>query len=52
MKIFPAIDILDGKAVRLQQGRLDAVTVYNDSPVDQARLWVERRCRVASRGRS
>lgn len=41
MKIFPAIDILDGKAVRLQQGRLDAVTVYNDSPVEQARQWVE-----------
>jgi phosphoribosylformimino-5-aminoimidazole carboxamide ribotide isomerase len=41
MKIFPAIDILDGKAVRLQQGRLDAVTVYNDSPVDQALKWVE-----------
>jgi len=39
MKIFPAIDILDGKAVRLQQGRLDAVTVYNDSPVEQARIW-------------
>lgn len=41
MMIFPAIDILDGKAVRLQQGRLDAVTVYNDSPVEQALAWVE-----------
>jgi len=41
VKIFPAIDILDGKAVRLQQGRLDAVTVYNDDPVSQARLWEE-----------
>jgi phosphoribosylformimino-5-aminoimidazole carboxamide ribotide isomerase len=41
MKIFPAIDILDGKAVRLQQGRLDAVTVYNDSPVQQALEWVK-----------
>ncbi len=39
MKIFPAIDILDGKAVRLRQGRLDSVTVYNDDPVDQARIW-------------
>jgi len=34
--VFPAIDILDGKVVRLRQGRLDAVTVYNDDPVDQA----------------
>lgn len=42
MKIFPAIDILDGRAVRLRQGRLDAVTVYNEDPVDQARIWVEQ----------
>lgn len=39
MKILPAIDILDGKVVRLRQGRLDAVTVYNDDPVDQAKRW-------------
>lgn len=39
MIIFPAIDILGGKAVRLKQGRYDAVTVYNDSPVDQARRF-------------
>ena len=41
MIIFPAIDILDGKAVRLMQGRLDAVTVYNDDPVDQARRFID-----------
>ena len=41
MIVFPAIDILDGKAVRLMQGRLDAVTVYNDDPVDQARAWID-----------
>ncbi|KAF0208428.1 MAG: 1-(5-phosphoribosyl)-5-[(5-phosphoribosylamino)methylideneamino]imidazole-4-carboxamide isomerase [Actinomycetota bacterium] len=40
MIVFPAIDILDGKAVRLLQGRLDAVTVYNDDPVDQAHQWI------------
>ncbi len=39
MIIFPAIDILDGKVVRLRQGRLDSVTVYNDDPVDQAKQW-------------
>jgi phosphoribosylformimino-5-aminoimidazole carboxamide ribotide isomerase len=39
MQILPAIDILDGKVVRLRQGRLDAVTVYNDDPVDQAKKW-------------
>lgn len=41
MIIFPAIDILGGKAVRLAQGRLDEVTVYNDDPVDQARRWID-----------
>ncbi len=40
MIILPAIDILDGKAVRLLQGRLDAVTVYNDDPVDQAKRFI------------
>lgn len=39
MIILPAIDILDGKAVRLRQGRLDAVKVYNEDPVEQAREW-------------
>ncbi|MGB4592162.1 MAG: 1-(5-phosphoribosyl)-5-[(5-phosphoribosylamino)methylideneamino]imidazole-4-carboxamide isomerase [Coriobacteriia bacterium] len=42
MIVFPAIDILDGKAVRLRQGQLDAVTVYNDDPVDQARQWIDQ----------
>lgn len=41
MNILPAIDILDGKAVRLQQGRLDAVTVYNERPVEQARRFID-----------
>jgi len=41
MQILPAIDILDGKAVRLKQGRLDAVTVYNDDPVDQAKRFAD-----------
>lgn len=41
MMIFPAIDLLDGKVVRLHQGRLDAVKVYNEDPVDQARRWAD-----------
>lgn len=41
MIVFPAIDLLDGKVVRLRQGMLDAVTVYNDSPVDQAKRWAD-----------
>lgn len=41
MIIFPAIDVLGGKVVRLRQGRYDDVTVYNDDPVDQARRFIE-----------
>lgn len=37
MKIFPAIDIKGGKAVRLFQGDYDQVTVYSENPVDVAR---------------
>ncbi|MDX8150272.1 1-(5-phosphoribosyl)-5-[(5-phosphoribosylamino)methylideneamino]imidazole-4-carboxamide isomerase [Patulibacter brassicae] len=41
MILYPAIDILDGKAVRLVRGDFDASTVYRDTPLDAARSWVE-----------
>jgi phosphoribosylformimino-5-aminoimidazole carboxamide ribotide isomerase len=41
MMVLPAIDLLGGRAVRLRQGRYDDVTVFNDDPVSQARLWAE-----------
>lgn len=41
MQIYPAIDIIDGKAVRLSQGKFDDVTVFNDSPADVAKRWVD-----------
>lgn len=34
MKIFPAIDLVDGKAVRLFKGDYDQMTVYSDNPVE------------------
>lgn len=37
--LFPAIDLLDGRAVRLYQGDYDRGTVYNDDPVAQARAF-------------
>lgn len=37
--IFPAIDLKDGKVVRLQQGRADAETVYSDDPAAVAKRW-------------
>jgi phosphoribosylformimino-5-aminoimidazole carboxamide ribotide isomerase len=40
--IIPAIDIKDGKCVRLAQGDFDRVTTYADNPVDMARTWVQK----------
>ena len=41
MILYPAIDILGGKAVRLMQGDYERETVYNDSPADAARRWAD-----------
>ncbi len=41
MILYPAIDILDGQAVRLVQGDFEDRTVYRDSPLEAARAWVE-----------
>jgi phosphoribosylformimino-5-aminoimidazole carboxamide ribotide isomerase len=40
MKLYPAIDLKDGKCVRLMQGRFDRVTEYGDDPVAMAIKWV------------
>lgn len=40
MLIIPAIDIKDGKCVRLSQGRMDQATIYADDPVSMADKWV------------
>ncbi len=39
MLIIPAIDIKNGKCVRLTQGNMDAETVYSENPVDVAKRW-------------
>ena len=39
MVIYPAIDIKDGKCVRLVQGRFEDVTVYSDDPLEVARSF-------------
>jgi len=41
MLLIPAIDIKDGKCVRLRQGRMDDETVYADNPLDMAKRWVD-----------
>jgi phosphoribosylformimino-5-aminoimidazole carboxamide ribotide isomerase len=41
MKIYPAIDILGGNAVRLKQGRKHEATIYGD-PLEMAAKWVSK----------
>ncbi|GGX99145.1 1-(5-phosphoribosyl)-5-[(5-phosphoribosylamino) methylideneamino] imidazole-4-carboxamide isomerase [Litchfieldella qijiaojingensis] len=41
MLVIPAIDLKDGKCVRLKQGRMDDSTTYGDDPVAMAARWVE-----------
>jgi phosphoribosylformimino-5-aminoimidazole carboxamide ribotide isomerase len=45
MILLPAVDILDGKAVRLAGGEFDAETVYDADPLDAALRWVEQGAR-------
>ncbi len=45
MLIIPAIDLKDGKCVRLRQGRMEDSTVFSDHPVEMAAKWVEAGCR-------
>jgi phosphoribosylformimino-5-aminoimidazole carboxamide ribotide isomerase len=40
MIIIPAIDLLEGKVVRLKQGKYNQKTVYNDDPLAQAKKFV------------
>ncbi|MEW6140477.1 MAG: 1-(5-phosphoribosyl)-5-[(5-phosphoribosylamino)methylideneamino]imidazole-4-carboxamide isomerase [Thermodesulfobacteriota bacterium] len=39
MIIIPAIDLKDGKCVRLRQGRMDSSSIFNDDPAGQASHW-------------
>lgn len=41
MLLIPAIDIKDGKCVRLKQGRMEDDTVFSDDPVAMAQRWVD-----------
>lgn len=45
MLLIPAIDLKDGKCVRLRQGRMDEATVFSDDPVAVAGRWVEQGAR-------
>jgi len=45
MLLIPAIDLKEGRCVRLRQGRMDDETVFSDDPVAVADRWVEQGCR-------
>ncbi len=40
MLLIPAIDLKDGKCVRLRQGRMDEETIFSDNPIEVAQRWV------------
>ena len=42
MKLFPAIDLYDGKAVRLFKGDYDQMTIYSENPIEIARDFEEK----------
>jgi phosphoribosylformimino-5-aminoimidazole carboxamide ribotide isomerase len=41
MLLIPAIDLKDGKCVRLRQGRMEDETVFADDPMEMAQRWVD-----------
>jgi len=41
MTLFPAIDLKDGKAVRLSKGLMESAIIYNESPVAQVKIFEE-----------
>ncbi|OOZ40966.1 1-(5-phosphoribosyl)-5-[(5-phosphoribosylamino)methylideneamino]imidazole-4-carboxamide isomerase [Solemya pervernicosa gill symbiont] len=45
MLLIPAIDIKDGKCVRLRQGKMEDETIFADDPVEMAAQWVEKGAR-------
>ena len=44
MIFFPAIDIKDGKCIRLEKGLLKNIKFYNEDPVDQAIKFRQMEC--------
>lgn len=42
MIVIPAIDLKEGKCVRLEQGLMDRDTVFNDNPGAQAKVWQDQ----------
>ena len=52
MLVFPAIDLLGGDAVRLEQGRRESAKIYADAPWEVAQRWSRHRRTAPARRRS
>ena len=52
MLLIPAIDLKDGKCVRLRQGRMEDDTVFSEDPVATAERWVNAGAPVQERRRA
>ena len=39
MIVIPAVDLKDGKCVRLRKGKMDEVSVFSDDPLQTSRIW-------------
>ena len=46
MYIIPAVDVLDGRVVRLRQGRYDDVTVFAQDPAAMVESWIDEGARI------
>ena len=49
MKIIPAIDIIDGKCVRLSKGDYSTQKTYNENPLEIAKAYANRATRLAKK---
>jgi len=45
VKLIPAIDLKEGKCVRLSEGKQDSSVIYNDNPVQQAQFFENEGCK-------
>ena len=50
MILFPAIDLKDGQCVRLEQGDMARVTVFNNDPGEQAAAFALQFCTICNQG--
>ncbi len=41
MQVIPAVDVLEGRVVRLRRGDYETATIYADDPVGMAAYWIE-----------